>query len=68
MAEVSKCDRDCVNVKSLRYLLSGPLRQSLPTTVLDMMMKKKITIFQLSKYGSGSAACTPFWPESKMNL
>ena len=68
MAEVNKCNRDCVNVKSIKYLLSGTLRKSVPTTVLDTVMKKRNTIFQLSKYGSDSAACTPFWPENKMHL
>lgn len=68
MAEVNKHDRDCVNVKSIKYLLSGLLRKNVPTTVLDTVMKKRNTIFQLSKYGSYSVACTPFWPENKMNL
>ena len=56
MAEVNKRDRDCVNVKSIKYLLSGPLRKNVPTTVLDTVMKKRNTIFQLSKYGSYSVA------------
>ena len=68
MAEVNKRDRDCVNVKSIKYLLSGPLGKNVPTTVLDTVMKKRNTIFQLSKYCSYSVACTPFWPENKMNL
>ena len=68
VAEVNKCDRDCVNVKRIKYLLSGTLRKSVPTTVLDTVMKKRNTIFQLSKYGSDSAACTLFWPENKINL
>ena len=41
MAEVNKRDRDCVNVKSIKYLLSGPLGKNVPTTVLDTVMEEE---------------------------
>lgn len=60
IAEVSNYDRDCANVKRLKYLLSGPyenVRQ--PLCNIQWWKKKK-------KYGS--AACIPFSPKNKVNL
>lgn len=44
------------------------LKKSLSISVQDMMMNKRNTVFQLSKYCNGSRACNPLWLENKVNL